>query len=446
MPKPNIVYLHSHDTGRFIQPHGIGVSTPHLQRLAQEGVMFRHAFCAAPTCSPSRASLLTGCSPHNNGMMGLAHRGFELTDPKQHLGVTLKNAGYFSILTGIQHVSHKGNLPGYDVVEPGEGHGDDHPELRARAFIENARERTGGKPFFLDCGHGLTHRLRIPSGHAFFRDGMRGDPRYVAVPSTLPDNEITRREFADYASAVTELDRRHGLVIDALHATGQLDNTLIIATTDHGIPFPRGKSWLTDMGLGVYLIMRGPGGFTGGKVIDAMVSQLDLYPTVCEVTNIEKPAWLQSKSLTPLLGGQVTLHDMLFGEVTYHTCYEPIRSVRTARWKYIKRFDPRRKITIPNTDPGVTRQYLVDSGWCDVPLAGEELYDLIFDPTESNNLLEHAAVSAPAAAALPDLRQRLQTWMEQTQDPLLQGPAYFKGVLVNNPDDLSPDAPRLVQA
>ena len=89
--KPNIIYLHSHDTGRYVQPYGFGVQTPAIQRLADEGTMFRQAFCAAPTCSPSRASLLTGQYPHQNGMLGLAHRGtFALNDMKQHLVHTLK--------------------------------------------------------------------------------------------------------------------------------------------------------------------------------------------------------------------------------------------------------------------------------------------------------------------------------------------------------------------
>jgi len=78
MARPNILYLHSHDTGRTIQPYGHAVATPHLQRLADQGVLFRRAFCAAPTCSPSRAALLTGQCPHSSGMLGLAHRGFRL--------------------------------------------------------------------------------------------------------------------------------------------------------------------------------------------------------------------------------------------------------------------------------------------------------------------------------------------------------------------------------
>src|SRR6188472_1598158 len=102
----NVLYLHSHDTGRYLQPYGHGCETPNLQRLAEQGVLFRNAYSAAPTCSPSRAALLTGQSPHSAGMLGLAHRGFRLHDPTQHLAAVLRDNGYRTALAGMQHVYH----------------------------------------------------------------------------------------------------------------------------------------------------------------------------------------------------------------------------------------------------------------------------------------------------------------------------------------------------
>ena len=115
MVRPNILYIHSHDTGRYIQPYGHAVETPNLQHLAEQGVLFRQAFCANPTCSPSRAALLTGRWPHNNGMIGLAHRGSRLNDYSQHLARFLKTQGYETALAGVQHEAH-GDLKvlGYD--------------------------------------------------------------------------------------------------------------------------------------------------------------------------------------------------------------------------------------------------------------------------------------------------------------------------------------------
>src|ERR1700681_1406516 len=114
--RPNILYIHSHDTGRYLQPYGHAVPAPNLQRLAEGGGVFRKAFNAAPTCSPSRASLLTGMCPHTNGMRGLAHRGFALNDYKQHILHTLRGSGYSTTLIGLQHIAVDPGVIGYDRV------------------------------------------------------------------------------------------------------------------------------------------------------------------------------------------------------------------------------------------------------------------------------------------------------------------------------------------
>jgi arylsulfatase A-like enzyme len=122
--KPNILFLHSHNSGRFVQPYGHAVPTPNLQRLAREGVLFHQAFSAAPTCSPSRAAFLTGRYPHCCGMLGLAHRGFGLNDPQHHIAPTLRREGYETVLCGVEHVAAHGNTladaVGYDRVLTGE--------------------------------------------------------------------------------------------------------------------------------------------------------------------------------------------------------------------------------------------------------------------------------------------------------------------------------------
>src|SRR5260370_32174052 len=116
--RPNILYIHWHDTGRYVQPYGHAVPTPNIQRLAEQGVLFRKAFSAASTCSPSRAALLTGQAPHSSGMLGLAHLGFALHDYHQHLLHTLRKAGYQSVLIGMQHIAPANNVGiiGYDHI------------------------------------------------------------------------------------------------------------------------------------------------------------------------------------------------------------------------------------------------------------------------------------------------------------------------------------------
>ena len=170
--QPNILYIHSHDTGRYLQPYGHAVPAPNLQRLAEGGVIFRKAFNAAPTCSPSRASLLTGICPHSNGMFGLAHRGFALNDYKQHILHTLRGAGYYSALIGLQHIAADPAAIGYDKVMSFPGN---HVENVAPAAAEFLRAGHTA-PFFLDVGFFETHReFRTPSAE--------GRPALLAAPS-----------------------------------------------------------------------------------------------------------------------------------------------------------------------------------------------------------------------------------------------------------------------
>ena len=435
MSQPNIIYLHSHDTGRFISPYGHALHTPNLQKLAEGGLLFRQAFCAAPTCSPSRAALLTGQAPHSAGMIGLAHRGFALHDQTQHLAHTLKSAGYRNVLAGFQHVAAGEDVEklGFDVL------------CDAKNGAENnAVEFLNGKPqepFFLDVGFSETHRF----GAHFNRENgtpvQKGDNRFALVSPHLPDNEITRADFADYAEAAQILDAKYGLVLDALERNNLAENTLVICTTDHGIAFPGMKCHLTDRGIGVLLIMRGPQ-MPRGKVCDALVSQIDIFPTLCDFLGIAKPNWLQGQSLLPVIEGQAReVNDAIFAEVTYHAAYEPQRCVRTPRWKYIRRFDERGKIALPNCDDSPTKTWLLERGWGERIIADEQLYDLWFDPQEMNNL----ASQNEAGNALADMRWRLENWMEATDDPLLRGAVAAPiGAQINDANGKSPSEKPLI--
>src|SRR5947209_68606 len=150
----NILYIHSHDTGRYVQPYGHAIPTPNIQWLADQGVMFRNAFCAAPSCSGSRAALLTGEYCHANGMMGLAHRGFTLNDIDHHLVRVLTAAGYHSELIGEQHVSATPQQLGYHVVH-------EIPDTNARSVAPAAITALTSEirePFFMSVGFFETHR------------------------------------------------------------------------------------------------------------------------------------------------------------------------------------------------------------------------------------------------------------------------------------------------
>lgn len=426
--RPNIVYIHSHDTGRYVQPYGYEVPTPNLQRLATEGVLFRRAFDAAPTCSPSRASLLTGQCAHSSGMLGLAHRGFSLTDYKQHILHSLRAGGYRSALIGIQHIARNPQIIGYDEIAPTHG---THVAQVAPAAVEFLRN-TPRPPFFLDIGFFETHR-------EFHQPGPNEDERFCQPPGPVPDTPRTRRDMAAFKASARVLDRGIGDVLRALDTGGLAQNTLVISTTDHGIAFPGMKCNLTDHGIGVMLIMRGPGGFTGGKVSNAMVSQIDLFPTICDLLNIERPPWLQGKSMMPLIAGEKQeINEEIFAEVNYHAAYEPQRAVRAGRWKYIRHFGSRRAPVLPNCDDSPSKDVWLDNGWRSQIVAEEQLYDLIFDPNETRNL----AGDVSLRPARDEMRARLDRWMRATRDPLLDGPVKAPaGSQVNDPDGISPKEP-----
>lgn len=427
MKRPNILYIHSHDTGRYIQPYGHAVPTPALQRLAEEGVLFRQNFCVNPTCSPSRAALLTGSYPHENGMTGLAHRGWKLNDYRQHIIHTLRKAGYTSALAGTQHIVHRGSegepwqVIGYDQYMGQDGRDG------AISFLENAPSQ----PFFLDAGFIETHRP-FPELEA-----SPDDPRYCLPPSPLPDTPETRQDMARYKASARILDRKIGDVLAALERTGLADNTLVICTTDHGIPFPRMKCNLHDSGIGTMLMLRLPGVFDGGKVVDSMTTHLDIYPTICELAGVDAPSWLRGRSLLPLAHGGTSeaIHKELFFEINYHAAYEPTRAVRTTRWKYIRHFDGREKPVLANSDDGESKSVWIEHNWPGRPVPQEELYDLCFDPNEMDNLVNEPSTQA----TLQEMRAHLERWMKETSDPLLHGPVPAPaGAKVNDVNDLSP--------
>jgi arylsulfatase A-like enzyme len=414
-----------------MQPYGFPVEMPAYQQLADSGVTFRRAFSTAPTCSPSRAGLLTGMAPHSAGMLGLAHRGFALFDPSQHLAAYLAEHGYHTVLAGHQHsTSGDPHTLGYRTVYDS---GNGHASVVAPNAVEFLREaaRKDDEPFFLDVGFDESHR----PFHAVPDDA--GD--YIAVLPGIPDTPETRADVAGFHASLRALDRGVGMVMDALAASGQIDNTFVILTTDHGPAFPSYKSTLTDRGIGVGLILRAPGIAQPGIVNNVLVSQIDLYPTICEIAGIPSPDWLQGTSLTPILDGSANrVRDALFGEVTFHAAYEPQRAIRTDRWTYIRRFEPRDRPVLPNIDASPALDVLLTNGYADSPVPSTSLFDNLLDPLQRENL----AGADEFAEIERDLANRLKAWMSDTNDPLLNGPVPLPpGALVNRASGHSPDDP-----
>src|SRR3954453_14734572 len=269
MTPPNVLYLHSHDTGRYVQPYGHQIPTPNIQMLADQGVLFRQAFSAGPTGSRSRAALLTGQYPHSNGMMGLAHRGWRLNDYGEHIIHKPPAGGCRPELIGDQHVSEALALLGYDDLHRVDR---SHVELVAPEAVRVLKAGIP-EPWFLSVGFFETHR-------SWFEPTSMRDTLYSLPPENLPDTPAVREDMAAFKASARSLDQGVGRVLNALHAAGMVDNTLIVFTTDPGLAFPGAKGSLYDRGTGVMLVLRGPGGFLGGRVVDELVSHIDLYPTI----------------------------------------------------------------------------------------------------------------------------------------------------------------------
>jgi len=377
------------------------VVTPALQKFAEEGVLFRQNFCANPTCSASRAAMLTGQYAHSCGMMGLVNRGFSMPDYSKHIVQLLRSAGYNTVLSGIQHEAKSWETVGYGAQIGGR----DDAHTKAAEFLRESPEG----PFFLSVGFFETHRVFPELDEA-------DSPDYTMPPACFPDTPATRVDFARFQKSARVLDKKVKAVLDALDESGLREQTLVICTTDHGIAFPRAKCNLTDMGIGVLLMMRGPGGFGGGRVLDSLVSHIDVLPTVCELAGIPVPEHAQGTSLMPLIRGEAEeVHRAIYAEVNFHGANEPARCIRTRRWKYIRRFYEGR---LPSCDGGETRTLWLENGWSDRLPKQEELYDLLLDPTERSNLA-HDPYYEPV---LGKLRKGLRHWMVETDDPVLEGP------------------------
>ena len=431
MTPPNVLYLHSHDTGRHVQPYGHQVPTPNIQHLADQGVLFRQAFCTAPVCSGSRAALLTGQTTHATGMLGLAHRGYRLAHPERHVVHVLRDHGYWTGMIGEQHVSADPADVGYDHVEEV-----DSTKVRdvAPAATRLVAELAGSEaPFFLSVGFFETHR-------EYFEPSSIRDALYSRPPDNIVDTPETRRDMAAFKASARSLDQGVGAVLEALEEHHLADRTLVILTTDHGLAYPGAKATMYDRGIGVMLVLRGAGAFAGGQVRDELVSHLDVYPTICDVAGIERPSWLEGSSLVPLVTGQVDkVRDEVFAEVTFHAAYEPQRAVRTDRYKYMRRFDEEhRGRVLANLDDGPTKDVVLAAGLADLDPPVEALYDLWLDPAEGTNRIDDPRL----ADVLADLRGRLRDWMERTDDPLLRGPvAPAPGTETNTVDQVSPNEP-----
>jgi N-sulfoglucosamine sulfohydrolase len=407
--RPNIILFITHDTGRFISPYGVQtVHTPNLERLAAESALFENAFCTAPQCSPSRAALVTGRYPHSNGVMGLTHQDYawSLNANEQAAAMLFGANGYETWLLGIQHETRDAYALGFDRVDLGFSVCELAGRLEATLV-----GRAQPKPFFCQMGCFETHRPWTMPGIP--PDSSLG----FTVPAYLHDGPETREEVAAFQGIVRHFDQGLGSVLKVLEEHKLVEDTILVMTTDHGIAMPMAKGTLRDPGLETFLLMRYPkGGWRHGHRIAEIISNVDILPTLLAASGLDIPENIQGVSFLSLLEGEdAQPRDAIFAEKTFHDCYDPMRCIRTRKFKYIRYFEKSSHHPVPGdiVSGGASREL------GQIPRSGiEELFDLEQDSNEEHNLAEDGAYRE----VCQEMRTRLAGWMKSTQDPLLKGP------------------------
>lgn len=420
---PNILLITCHDLGRFLGCYGItSVHTPALDALAAGGIRVAHALATASGCSPARSALATGRYPHSNGVMGLTHPPFNwnINPDERHIAQILGRGGYATYLFGLQHASTDTARLGFGQVHP----------FRYKALSAAVAGQVEGfladpkleQPFYLEVNLEEPHR-------PYDQGGALPDTRNgVSIPGYLPPGASTAAEMAAFQGAVAQADAAVGRILAAVDAAGLSGDTLVIFCADHGIAMPRAKCTLYDAGIEIALLLRWPnGGLAGGRTVTELVSNIDVLPSILEAVGIPVPERVQGQSFLPLLRGEAYVpRTAIFAEKTYHSYYDPMRAVRTERFKYIRNFDTNFLVEVPgDVQKGlIFRDHVALYHGSEHPPV--ELYDLEDDPLEERNL----AGEQRLATVEQWLDSRLWSWMIRTQDPLLRGPvpspAYLK--------------------
>ncbi len=420
MTRDNVLIVHWHDLGRYLGAYGHpDVDSPRLDELATDSILFTRAHATAPLCTPSRGSFFTGRYPQSNGLVGLAHHGWEYRAGVQTLPQILSESGWYSALFGMQHETSYPKRLGFDEFDVSNSYCDYVVE-KVQDWLRNDAPQCGEQPFLLTAGFFETHR-------PYPRDRYEpADSAAVDLPDYLPDTPEVRGDLADFYGAITTADAAVGRILDTLIETGLDANTWVVFFTDHGPAFPRAKSTLYDAGTGVALLMRPPTGRSPEpRVYEELFSGVDLVPTLLELLGLDVPAEVEGVSHAHVLLAPETPADPVREQVytmkTYHDSFDPIRAIRTKEYSYIENYVPRPLLDLPR-DIEESPSGLAVAPFVKSPRPERELYDLRTDPTETTNLLTDGDSGMDAIAA--DLAVRLNDWRQRTGDVI---PSDFAG-------------------
>ena len=459
--RPNILLAYSDDQS---YPHTsiLGdpvVRTPNFDRVAREGVLFSQSYTACPSCTPSRSALLTGRPIWRIGEAGLLYGTLPTEYPLfPHL---LEDSGYHIGFVGKPWAPGDWRAAGLerhplgseygDRKEPDPPHGIDTRDYAAN-FEDFLADRPEGAPFFFFFGSTEPHRDYEPG--IGMRSGL--DPDKVVVPPYLPDAPEVRSEILDYYYEIEHFDRHLGRMLDTLQQKRELDNTLVVVTSDNGMPFSRTKATLYDGGTRMPTAVRWGNNVRGGRRVDDFVNHIDFAPTFLEAAGLEPSESHDGRSLIPLLsatgdGRLDASRDHAVTAMERHTWCRPdgatypMRAIRTHDYLYIRNYEPDRwptggpdfissnKAPHGDIDDGPfkdfmllaeTRQrfpYEFELGFGKRP--AEELYDCRADPHQLRNL----ATDPEHEATRKALAGRLEDKLREGGDPRIAGQDPWQG-------------------
>ena len=493
--RPNILFAFADDWGRYASayakvdgrssPNDV-IKTPHFDRVAREGVLFKNAFVTAPSCTPCRSSLLSGQYFYRTGRAAILQGA--VWDPNiPSYPLMLHDAGY-----------HIGET--YKVWSPGTpgdapyGAGKFRFENRGRRFngfsqgvtqmvakgksVANAKQvlydevmgnfgdflkaRPEAKPFCYWFGPTLVHRKWIQgSGKKLW--GIDPDDLKGKLPGMLPDVPIVREDMADYMGEIQAFDHALGLILKRLEKMGELENTIVVVSGDHGAPgFPGGKCNLYDFGTAVPLAVWWPGK-PGGRVLEDYVNLMDLAPTFLEMGGVKRPRIMTGRSLVPVLeskvGGLVdkkrnwvvTGRERHVAGAREGLLPYPQRALRTQDYLYIINFKPDRWpmgnpynltddkapdyntlanntfVTYGDLDASPTKAFLVEHRneakwkWYYDYAFGKRPREELFILKDDPNQLKNVASDVKYAAIKKKLNTQLMTELKRTKDPRVTG-------------------------
>ncbi len=406
MNRPNIVFITCHDLGDYLGCYGTPVQTPNIDSIASEGICFNSHYSTGTICSPARGSIVTGCYPHTNGLMGLVHRGWELDVEKcRPIPAILSSVGYSTNLFGFQHEHWDPYRLGYKNVHSVR---DTHCENVVPVFADWLMERKESNPFLASVGFSEVHRMGLKPSH-FKKEGyLPVNKSEVKVRPYLPDIDEIREDLADFYGAIRYMDYWVGELLSAIDNAGIRDNTLIVFTTDHGAPFYHSKATLYEGGTKVAMLMSWKNKLPSGMLIDGITSHVDILPSILSMLDIPIPNYVEGQSFYNHHNEKVNINrKYAISEENYNNHFCPGRAVRTNKYRYIKNglriclFD----FLIPEIELSSAdfRRNLDVFNFYPTDRCEDELYDLENDPGERLNLAE----SPEHANILDEMRNAL---------------------------------------